>query len=87
MLLDEPVAGLNNEESMTMLNQIRSIHGRGITIMLVEHDMKVVMNLCTRIVVLNFGKKIADDVPEKIVQNQQVIDSYLGSEEIDQYAS
>ena len=81
MLLDEPVTGVNREEATAMLSRIQSIREQGITILLVEHDMKIVMSLCTRIVVLNFGRKIAEGLPEEIRENKDVIESYLGSEE------
>lgn len=80
ILLDEPVTGMNAEETMTMMGRLQEIRKKGITIVLVEHHMKAVMAICDRIVVLNFGKKIAEDVPEKIRVNKDVIEAYLGSE-------
>jgi len=81
ILLDEPVTGMNAEETMTMMSLVRDIRQQGVTVLLVEHDMSAVMNTCDRIVVLSFGRKIADDVPERIRENNEVIESYLGSEE------
>lgn len=78
MLLDEPVTGMNPEETFEMMHKIKEIRDRGITILLVEHDMRVVMGICDRICVLNFGKKIAEGSPKEICENQEVITAYLG---------
>ena len=80
LLLDEPVTGMNATETQNMIDLIRQIREKGITIVLVEHDMKAVMNLCDRIVVLNYGQKIAEGLPEEIRENKQVIEAYLGRE-------
>lgn len=80
LLLDEPVAGMNPTETQNMINLIRKIRERNISIVLVEHDMKAVMNLCDRIVVLNYGRKIAEGRPEEIRKNKEVIEAYLGKE-------
>jgi len=81
LLLDEPVTGMNPSETLTMVGLIRQIRDdRDITIMLVEHDMKVVMNLCDRIVVLNYGQNIAEGPPAEIRKNKEVIEAYLGKE-------
>ncbi len=80
LLLDEPVTGMNPTEKQDMVGLIRQVRDRGITIMLVEHDMRTVMGLCEKISVLDFGKKIAEGLPEEILHNQQVIEAYLGVE-------
>lgn len=78
LLLDEPSAGLNNTETHVMMDLIMRLRDLGITILLVEHDMKLVMEVSDRIVVLNFGEKIAEGTPEEIKGNQEVITAYLG---------
>jgi branched-chain amino acid transport system ATP-binding protein len=81
LLLDEPMSGLNAEEIQTLLRLIKSIRDdRGTGIIMVEHNMKVVMDHCEYIVVINFGQKIAEGTPAEIACNQQVIEAYLGSE-------
>jgi branched-chain amino acid transport system ATP-binding protein len=82
LLLDEPATGMNPSETKTMIDLIRKISETGTTIILVEHDMKVVMDLCNRIVVLNFGQKIAEGLPEEIKENDAVVEAYLGKEEM-----
>ena len=80
LLLDEPFAGMNHDETMQMVNLVRSVRDkRGVTILLVEHDMTAVMNISDRIVVLNFGEKIAEGSPTEIQNNDTVIEAYLGS--------
>jgi branched-chain amino acid transport system ATP-binding protein len=78
LLLDEPAAGLNIYETEELANQIKKIRDMGITILLVEHDMSLVMDISDEIVVLNYGTKIAEDHPEKIQKNKNVIKIYLG---------
>lgn len=80
LLLDEPAAGLNSAETETMVELLFQIRAMGITILLVEHDMSLVMNVSDHITVLNFGKKIAEGNAEAIEANQEVIDAYLGTE-------
>jgi branched-chain amino acid transport system ATP-binding protein len=81
LLLDEPMTGMNQEEKEDMARFILDIHERhGKTILLIEHDMGLVMDIADRVVVLDFGQKIAEDGPEEIRRNQAVIKAYLGEE-------
>ncbi len=81
LLLDEPVAGMNSNEKLDLMQQIRSIAARGYTIFMIEHDMRFVMGLCEQIAVLNFGRVIARGGPEQIRNNPEVIEAYLGRED------
>jgi branched-chain amino acid transport system ATP-binding protein len=80
LLLDEPATGMNPKETTTMMEQIKQLKYKGITIALVEHNMRAIMDLCDRIVVLNYGRKIAGGSPQEIRDNRQVIEAYLGRE-------
>ena len=80
LLLDEPAAGMNEQETAELLQFIRALRDDGYTILLIEHDMKLVMNLCDRIYVQNQGNLIAEGTPDEIKSNQAVIDAYLGQE-------
>jgi branched-chain amino acid transport system ATP-binding protein len=86
LLLDEPAAGMNEKETNDLFDLIKKIQALNITILLIEHDMPLVMRICSRIVVLNFGKKIAEGTPSSIQNNKEVIEAYLGVEEEDELA-
>jgi branched-chain amino acid transport system ATP-binding protein len=78
LLLDESFAGLNTSELDVSMGIIRQIKDKGITVMIIEHHMRVIMALSDRIVVLNYGEKIAEGAPREILNNAQVVEAYLG---------
>ena len=78
LLLDEVIAGLNPTETQEMMNFIKKVRERGISIIMIEHVMKAVMGVSDRVIVLNHGQKIAEGKPDEIVVNQEVIEAYLG---------
>ena len=81
LLLDEPLAGMNPAEVSKALETIGEIRVRGTSVLLIEHNMRAVMSICDRIVVLNFGTEIARGLPEEVKQNKEVIQAYLGAGE------
>jgi branched-chain amino acid transport system ATP-binding protein len=78
LLLDEPVCTLSPARVVSIMNLIMRVRDSGVTLMLIEHNMRAIMDYCDRIAVLNFGKKIADGAPEQVKRNRDVIDAYLG---------
>ena len=82
LLLDEPAAGMNPKETEDLMNTIKLIRDKfGIAVLLIEHDMKLVLGICERLVVLNYGQILASGDPKKVINNPQVVEAYLGKEE------
>ena len=78
LLLDEPAAGLNDQETLSLMKIIEKIRAMGKSILLVEHNMKFVMGLADKVVVIEFGKKIAEGTPDEVKSDKRVINAYLG---------
>ncbi len=83
VLLDEPAGGVNPEETVGLADLIRKMVASGLTVCLIEHKMDMIMSLADKIMVLNYGEKIAEGTPAEIRANPAVIDAYLGSEHAD----
>jgi len=82
LLLDEPTTGMNHEEAVFVVEQIKKINERGISVVLIEHNMKVLLDVATRAIVLNFGTKIAEGTPKEVMKDQAVIEAYLGTDTV-----
>ena len=80
LLLDEPIGGMSQDEIELALNAIRKVHAQGTTILLVEHNISIVMDLCDHIVVINYGRKIAEGPPDEVKRDEQVIRAYFGGD-------
>lgn len=82
LLLDEPTTGMNHEEAMFVVDRIKKINAMGVTVILIEHNMRVLLGVATHLVCLSFGTKIADGTPEEVMNKQEVVEAYLGTESL-----
>jgi branched-chain amino acid transport system ATP-binding protein len=80
LLLDEPTAGMSNEETEQTVEMIHNVKDKGVAIIIIEHNMKVAMEISDRIIALNYGEKLAEGSPAEVANNKLVIDAYLGEE-------
>ena len=78
LLLDEPAAGLRYQEKQELAKLLRELRGQGLSVLIVEHDMEFLMNLVDRVVVMEFGRKLAEGLPQEIRSNPAVLEAYLG---------
>ena len=83
VILDEPAGGMNEQETASLISLIRKVRDQGITVLLIEHDMSLVMRVCEKIVVLEYGSKIAEGTPQEIKSDKEVVRAYLGAEQED----
>jgi ABC-type branched-subunit amino acid transport system ATPase component len=81
LLLDEPAAGMNARETETLGDLLLELRGAGLTVLVIEHDMDLIMRVCDRVAVLSFGRKIAEGSPFEVRHNPQVVEAYLGEEQ------
>ena len=83
VILDEPAGGMNEQETTSLISLIRKVRDQGVTVLLIEHDMSLVMRVCEKIVVLEYGSKIAEGTPQEIKSDKEVVRAYLGAEQED----